>query len=48
MAGRVKERVTLRLVDTGEVIGEADLSEARARAIAKAYALAGLLVEAVA
>jgi hypothetical protein len=48
MAGRVKERVTLRLVDTGEVIGEADLSEARARAIVKAYALAGLLVEAVA
>lgn len=46
MAGRVKERVTLRLIDTGEVVGTADLTEARARAIVKAYALAGLLVEA--
>lgn len=48
MAGRVKAHTILRLVDSGEVIGEADLSEARARAIVKAYALAGLLVEAVA
>ena len=46
MAGRIKERVTLRLVDSGEVIGEADLTQARARALIKAYALAGLLVEA--
>jgi hypothetical protein len=46
MAGRAKERVTLRLVNTGEIIGEADLTDARARAIVKAYALAGLLVEA--
>jgi hypothetical protein len=48
MAGRVKERVTLRLIETGEIVGEGELTEARARAIVKAYALAGLLVEAVA
>lgn len=46
MSARKKEKVTLRLVDTGEVIGEADLTDARARALIKAYALAGLLVEA--
>lgn len=48
MAGRVKTRVTLRLVDTGEIVGEGELTEARAKAIVKAYALAGLIVEAVA
>lgn len=46
MAGRKKEKVTLRLVNTGEIVGEGELTEARARAIIKAYALAGLLVEA--
>lgn len=34
--------------DTGEVLAVADLSEARARAIVKAYRSAGLSVEAVA
>ena len=48
MAGKVKQHITLRVVNSGEVIGEADLTEARVRAIVKAYALAGLLVEAVA
>lgn len=48
MAGRVKERVTLRIVESGEIVGEGELTQARARAIIKAYALAGLLVEAVA
>lgn len=46
MSTRKKERVTLRLINTGEVIGVADLTHARARALIKAYALAGLLVEA--
>ena len=48
MAGRVKAHTILRLVKSGEIVGEGELSEARARAIVKAYALAGLLVEAVA
>ena len=48
MAGRVKEKIVLRLVDSGEVVGEGELTQARARAIIKAYALAGLIVEAVA
>ena len=48
MAGRVKAHTILRLVESGEIVGEGELSEARARAIVKAYALAGLLVEAVA
>lgn len=48
MAGRVKAYTILRLVESGEIVGEGELSEARARAIVKAYALAGLLVEAVA
>ena len=48
MNARVKSYTRLRLIESGEVIGEADLTPARARAIVKAYALAGLLVEAVA
>ena len=48
MAGRVKERVTLRIIGSSEIVGEGELTEARVRAIVKAYALAGLLVEAVA
>jgi len=45
---RIKARTILRLVNSGEVLGECDLTEARARAIVKAYALAGLEVEAIA
>ena len=48
MNAREKQRTILRLIDSGEVLGECDLTQARARAIVKAYALAGLLVEAVA
>jgi hypothetical protein len=48
VSARVKAPTTLRLVDTGEVIGECELTEARTKAIVKAYALAGLIVEAVA
>jgi hypothetical protein len=48
VSARVKTHTVLRLVDSGEVIGECDLTEARAKAIVKAYALAGLTVEAVA
>jgi hypothetical protein len=48
MAGRVKAHTILRLVESGEIVGEGELTQARARAIVKAYALAGLLVEAVA
>ena len=47
MSTRVKSLTLLRLVDSGEVLGKCDLTEARARAIEKAYALAGLEVEAV-
>ena len=46
MSARIKARTILRLVDSGEVLGECDLTEARA--IVKAYALAGLEVEAIA
>lgn len=45
---RVKAPTILRLVDSGEILGECDLTEARAKAIVKAYALAGLVVEAIA
>jgi hypothetical protein len=45
---RVKSHTILRLIDSGEVLGECDLTEARAKAIVKAYALAGLAVEAIA
>lgn len=48
MAGKVKERVIFRNWETGEIVGEGELTAARARAIVKAYAQAGLLVEAVA
>jgi len=48
MAGRVKEHVTFRVIGSSEIVGEGELTQARARAIVKAYALAGLLVEAVA
>lgn len=45
---RVKIYTRLRDTLTGEIVGEGELSLARARAIIKAYALAGLTVEAVA
>ena len=48
MSARVKAPTILRLVDSGEVIAECELTEARAKAIVKAYALAGLAVEAIA
>lgn len=48
MSARIKLHTILRLIDSGEVLGECDLTEARARAIVKAYALAGLEVEAIA
>lgn len=48
MSTRVKSPTLLRLIDSGEVLGQCDLTEATARAIVKAYALAGLEVEAIA
>lgn len=48
MSTRAKRETIIREIGTGEVIAICDLSEARARAIVKAYQLAGLLVEAVA
>ena len=48
MAARAKVYTRLRDSVTGEIVGEGELTAARARAIIKAYALAGLLVEAVA
>jgi hypothetical protein len=45
---RLKVHTRLRDTLTGEIVGEGELSQARARAIIKAYALAGLTVEAVA
>ena len=46
MSARVKSPTILRLTDSGEVLGECDITEARAKAIIKAYALIGLTVEA--
>jgi len=48
MSKREKKITQIRDIYTGEILGVADLSEARARAIVKAYLLAGLSVEAVA
>jgi hypothetical protein len=48
MKARAKVYTRLRDTLTGEIIGEGELTGARARAIIKAYALAGLSVEAVA
>lgn len=45
MSARNKSMVVLRNVETGEVVGECELTPARARAIVKAYAKAGLIVE---
>lgn len=48
MSARAKTYTRLRDTLTGEIVGEGDLTGARVRAIIKAYALAGLTVEAVA
>ena len=45
---RAKRKTVIQDIDTGEILAVCDLSEARARAIVKAYLLAGLSVEAVA
>lgn len=45
---RAKRETVIQDTQTGEILAVCDLSEARARAIVKAYQLAGLLVEAVA
>jgi len=48
MSARSKTYIRLMDTLTGEIVGEGELTGARARAIVKAYALAGLTVEAVA
>jgi hypothetical protein len=48
MSARAKRHTIIKDTRTGEILAVADLSEARARAIVKAYLNAGLLVEAVA
>lgn len=48
MNTRTKRHTIIKDTHTGEVLAVADLSEARARAIVKAYLKAGLFVEAVA
>jgi predicted dehydrogenase len=48
MSTKAKRETLIRDLDTGEIIAVCDLSEARARAIVRAYKLAGLFVEAVA
>jgi len=45
---RAKRHTIIKDAHTGEILAVADLSEARARAIVKAYLKAGLWVEAVA
>jgi len=48
MNARAKRSTLIKDLHTGEILAVCDLSEARARAIVKAYLLAGLSVEAVA
>jgi hypothetical protein len=48
MSKREKIHTVFHDISTGEVVGEGELTEARARAIVKAYRMAGLDVEAVA
>ena len=48
MSTKSKSLIRLRDSLTGEIIAECELTEARARAIIKAYGIAGLTVEAVA
>ena len=45
---KIKRHTIIKDTHTGEILAVADLSEARARAIVKAYLKAGLFVEAVA
>lgn len=45
---RTKLHTYFKDMSTGELVGEGDLTPARARAIVKAYKVAGLYVEAVA
>lgn len=47
-ADRIKVHTLFKDMTTGEVVGEGELTPARARAIVKAYRVAGLFVEAVA
>jgi hypothetical protein len=48
LSARAKRHTIIKDTRTGEILAVADLSEARARAIVKAYLKAGLFVEAVA
>jgi hypothetical protein len=48
MSAKAKRYTIIKDTHTGEILAVADLSEARARAIVKAYLKAGLFVEAVA
>ena len=48
MNARAKRSTLIKDLNTGEILAVCDLSEARARAIVRAYKLAGLTVEAVA
>ena len=45
---RVRVLTVFKDMQTGEVVGEGELTPARARAIVKAYKVAGLYVKAVA
>jgi hypothetical protein len=45
MSTRAKRHTVIKDTHTGEILAVADLSEARARAIVKAYLKAGLFVE---
>jgi len=48
MTTRSKLQTVFRDTYTGEVVGEGEFSPARARAIVKAYKVAGMFVEVVA
>jgi hypothetical protein len=48
MKAKAKRETLIKDLHTGEILAVCDLSEARARAIVRAYRLAGLIVEAVA
>ena len=48
VSNKAKRHTIIKDTHTGEILAVADLSEARARAIVKAYLKAGLFVEAVA
>lgn len=45
---RIKMHTYFKDMQTGEIVGEGEVTLARARAIVKAYKVAGLYVEAVA